>query len=280
MKVLPFVIPKPDHSTLIVQEDRSQHFYSKLHQHEEIQLSFIIRGEGTFFVGDGFGQFAPGDLFAIGADLPHVFSNEPSAEGVHMISLFFTRDSYGPGFFDHPEFHSLGPFFEAAKQGFRINASTTSIGERMTAMLNQSPLDRFLAFIELLQKAGNSEKELLSSDIHRKRFSEAEGKRMRDIMDYTLENYSRDLSVSEAAEIANMSPNAFCRYFRQRTNKTYMSFVTDIRLGQACRLLSRNRDLRVSEIAFRSGFNNLTHFNRKFRQLKGMTPSAFRGRLK
>ena len=280
MKVLPFVIPKPDNSTLIVQEDRAENFYSKLHQHEEIQLSFILKGEGTFFIGDAFGQFAPGDFFAIGAHLPHVFSNEPSPEGVHMISLFFTPESYGPGFFEHPEFHSLGPFFDAVKQGFRIDSSNGSIADRMPEMMRLSPLKRFLTFIEILHHLSDSTKEMLSSDIHRKKFSEAEGKRMRDIMDYTLENYSQNLSVSEAAEIANMSPNAFCRYFRQRTNKTYMGFVTDIRIGQACRLLTRNRDLRVSEIAFRSGFNNLTHFNRKFRQVKGMTPSAFRERLK
>lgn len=280
VKVLPFVIPKPDHSTLIVQEDQAEHFYSKLHQHEEIQLSLILRGEGTFFIGDAFGQFGPGDVFAIGAHLPHVFSNEPSPDGVHMISLFFTPESYGPGFFEHPEFHSLGTFFDAVKQGFRIDSANGNIADRMSVMLRNSPLQRFLTFIEILHLLGGSTKEVLSSDIHRKRFSEAEGKRMRDIMDYTLENYTRSLSVNQAAEIANMSPNAFCRYFRQRTNKTYMSFVTDIRIGQACRLLARNRDLRVSEIAFRSGFNNLTHFNRKFRQVKGMTPSGFREHLK
>jgi AraC-like DNA-binding protein len=251
-----------------------------LHQHEEIQLSCIVKGEGTFFVGDRFGQFSPGDVFGIGAHLPHVFSNESTAEGVHMISLFFTADSYGRDFFEHPEFHSFNVFFEAVRLGFRLDSDAFGMGQRLSKMLHQAPLDRFLSFVELIDLVSKSDLETLSSDLHRKRFSETEGKRMRDIMDYTLENYARVLSVGKVAEIANMSPNAFCRYFRQRTNKTYMNFVTDLRIGQACRLLTRNRDLRISEIAFQSGFNNLTHFNRKFKQVKGMTPSRFRVRLK
>ena len=95
-------------------------------------------------------------------------------------------------------------------------------------------------------------------------------------MEYTLDNFDKILTVKEVAEIANMTPNAFCRYFKQRANKTYFNFVLDIRIGHACKLLSRNRELRISEIAFQSGFNNLTNFNRKFKQIKGLTPSEFR----
>ena len=98
-------------------------------------------------------------------------------------------------------------------------------------------------------------------------------------MEYTLVNYDKDLSVAQVAAIANMSPNAFCRYFKQRTNKTYINLVLDIRIGQACKLLSRNKDLRVSEVAYQSGFNNLTNFNRKFKEIKGMTPSQFRNNI-
>lgn len=276
MKVLPFIIPKPENSTLLVQEDRAENFYSKLHQHEEIQLSCILKGEGTFYIGDRFGQFGAGDIFAIGEHLPHVFSNEESEAGVHMISLFFGPDSYGEGFFDHPEFQSFIHFFDSVKVGFQLLTNTETVLHMVKQMANQDSLVRFLSFIELLEIISSSDVKPLSSVIHKRRFNEAEGKRMREIMEYTMENYDRDLSVVEAAAIANMSPNAFCRYFKQRTNKTYINFVLDIRIGQACKLLNRNNDLRISEIAFKTGFNNLSNFNRKFKQIKGMTPSEFR----
>ena len=276
MRVLPFVIPKPENSTLIIQEDRTENLYSKLHQHEEIQLSYIAQGEGTFYIGDCFGQFGAGDIFGIGAHLPHVFSTEASAPDVYMISLFFTPGSYGEGFFGHPEFHSFGHFFDSVKLGFKLNLNTGDLGKKMLEMTRQDSLDRFLSFIELLRETSKRDLNILSSAIHKKRFSEVEGKRMRKIMEYTLDNFDKNLTVKEVAEIANMTPNAFCRYFKQRANKTYFNFVLDIRIGHACKLLSRNRELRISEIAFQSGFNNLTNFNRKFKQIKGLTPSEFR----
>jgi cupin superfamily acireductone dioxygenase involved in methionine salvage len=120
MKVLPFIISKPENSTLLLQEDRARSFYSKLHQHEEIQLSYIVKGEGTFYIGDCYGQFGAGDIFAIGEHLPHVFSTDPSEEDVHMISLFFTPNSYGEEFFERAEFHSFRHFFDSLKLGFRL----------------------------------------------------------------------------------------------------------------------------------------------------------------
>jgi AraC-like DNA-binding protein len=196
-----------------------------------------------------------------------------------MISLFFTSDSYGEEFFDNPEFQSFGHFFDSVKLGFRLSSNVDVVMAKMTKMTKQDSLTRFLSFIELIQLISNSQLDLLSSVIHKKRFSETEGKRMREIMEYTLVNYDKDLSVAQVAAIANMSPNAFCRYFKQRTNKTYINLVLDIRIGQACKLLSRNKDLRVSEVAYQSGFNNLTNFNRKFKEIKGMTPSQFRNNI-
>ncbi len=276
MKVLPFSIPKPENTTLILQEDRADNFFSQLHQHKEIQVSCIIKGEGTFYIGDSVGQFTEGDIFAIGQHLPHVFNNQAADQGVHMISLFFTPDAYGAGFFDHPEFNEFQNLFEIVKLGCQLGSNTSEAKQKIWSMRNQSALDRFLSFIELLQIFGRSRLLPISSSVIKKRFGEEEGNRMRKIMEYTFAHYDRKLYVSQAAEIASMTPNAFCRYFKQRTNKTYINFVLEVRIGQACRLLKQRKDLQVSEIAFQCGFNNLTNFNRKFKQFKKQTPSQFR----
>jgi AraC-like DNA-binding protein len=276
VKVLPFSIPKPENSTLLLQEDREDNFFSQLHQHEEIQISCILKGEGTYYIGDSFGQFKEGDIFAIGQHLPHVFSNQVSDQGVHMISLFFTPEAYGAGFFDHPEFIEFRNLFEIVKLGCRLGSNSEQSKQLMSDMRNQSALNRFLSFIELLQIFSRSRLIPISSFVNKRRFGEEEGNRMRKIMDYTFAHYDSKLSVSQAAEIASMTPNAFCRYFKQCTNKTYINFVLEIRIGQACRLLKQRKDLQISEIAFRCGFNNLTNFNRKFKQFNKRTPSEFR----
>ena len=276
MKVLPFSIPKPENTPLLLQEDRVENFFDQLHQHEEIQISCILKGEGTFYIGDRYGQFSAGDVFAIGQDLPHVFTNQKTEEGVHMISLFFTPQSYGEGFFDHPEFKAFQNLFETVRLGCKLGSNREEARKLICSMRDEAPLDRFLSFIRLLQVFSRSQLMTLSSFVLKKRFGEEEGNRMRKIMDFTFAHYGGKLSVPQVAEVASMTPNAFCRYFKQRTNKTYIHFVLEIRIDQACRMLQQDKDLPISEIAFRCGFNNLTNFNRKFRQFKGLTPSEFR----
>ena len=278
IKVLPFIIPKPDHATLVVQEDQGQRFYDKLHQHQEIQISLIKKGEGTFIIGDHIGVFQKGDIFVIGEHLPHVFNNDLSEEEVHMISLFFMKSSYGEHFFELPEFKRLEPVFTASILGFKLDGSNNDLADLMGRIPSQSQLDRFISFMEVLKMISKENTQALSSIIHTKSYGEEEGKRMRDIFTYTLQNFHSNIKLGQVADIAHMTPNAFCRYFKQRTNKTYINFLLEIRIGNACKLLSKQTDYSIAEISFQSGFNNLTNFNRKFKSLKGLTPSEFKKR--
>lgn len=276
MKVLPFKIPKPDNDALVVQEDIAEKLYDKLHQHQELQISLIKKGEGSFIIGDHVGDFKKGDIFVVGENLPHVFHNDPSEGSVHMISLFFMKSSYGDHFFDLPEFKSLGTVFQASSLGIKLNSQSNKLIERLESLPNQSKLNRFMSFLEILQEISKTSFSTLSSAIHTKLYGEEEGKRMRDIFEFSLNNFDRNISLDQVASVANMTPNAFCRYFKQRTNKTYINFLLDIRIGNSCKLLSKKTDLSIAEISYKSGFNNLTNFNRKFKAIKGMTPSEFR----
>jgi len=276
MKVLPFKIPKPENDTLVVQEDRATMLYDKLHQHQEIQISLIKKGEGSFIIGDYVGEFSQGNIFIIGENLPHVFHNDPSDGEVHMISLFFMKSSYGDHFFDLPEFKSLNPLFQASNMGIQLKDPSEKLVHSMERITVASKLNRFISFMEILQAISKETMPTLSSAIHRKSYGEEEGKRMRDIFEFSINNFDQNISLNQVAGIANMTPNAFCRYFKQRTNKTYINFLLDIRIGNACKLLTKKTDLSIAEISYKSGFNNLTNFNRKFKSIKGITPSEFR----
>jgi len=276
MKVLPFKIPKPENDTLVVQEDRASILYDKLHQHREIQISLIKKGEGSFIIGDYVGEFSQGDVFIIGENLPHVFHNDPTEGEVHMISLFFMKSSYGDHFFNLPEFKSLYPLFQASNMGIQLQNPSEKLAHSMEKITLASKLNRFISFMEILQAISKETMITLSSAIHRKSYGEEEGKRMRNIFEFSINNFDQTISLQQVAGIANMTPNAFCRYFKQRTNKTYMNFLLDIRIGNACKLLTKKTDLSIAEISYKSGFNNLTNFNRKFKSIKGITPSEFR----
>ena len=89
-----------------------------------------------------------------------------------------------------------------------------------------------------------------------------------------MDQYNRHISLDEIADIANLTPAAFCRFFKQRTRKTYVNFLNEIRIGKACRMLL-DKDMSIVDICYKSGFSNLSHFNRKFKKQTGYTPSKY-----
>jgi AraC-like DNA-binding protein len=127
----------------------------------------------------------------------------------------------------------------------------------------------------MLTVISSSKVESLSSFVYEKKYTDNEGKRMRNIMDYTLQNFNKKIELDDIAEIANMTSNAFCRYFKQRTNKTFFTFLNELRVENACRLL-QNKDYSIIDVSERSGFKNISNFNRKFKELKKITPSNYR----
>jgi len=280
MKVLPFKIPKPENVTLFIQEDKGKIFYDKLHQHNEIQISVILKGEGTFIIGDYVGDFKPNDIFIIGENLPHVFKSDTTLTGnVKMLSAFFTKTSFGDHFFVLPEFRHFKPLFANAKIGFEVISNKIRIIELFLTLQSKSKFKQFISFLKILNIISESNINTLSSLIKLQKYTENEGKRMSAIFQYSLSNFNNNITLSEISSIANMTTNAFCRYFKQRTNKTYFDFLTDIKIGNACRLLSKKNDLSINEVAYKSGFNNISNFNRKFKALKNRTPSEFRKKL-
>ncbi len=91
-----------------------------------------------------------------------------------------------------------------------------------------------------------------------------------------MANFNHVITLQLIAKIANMTTNAFCKYFKQRTNKTYFQLLSEVRIEYACKLLAKRKDIAVSEIALQSGFQNISNFNRKFKLVKKMTPSEYK----
>jgi AraC-like DNA-binding protein len=277
MKVLPFKIPKPENVTLYVQHYKGENFYEKLHQHKEIQISVVLKGEGTYIIGDCVGDFKPNDIFVLGENLPHVFKRDTAFEyEAEMVSVFFSKGSYGEGFFNLPEFEHFQHFFNNSVLGYKVISSKKDISLLLSKIHKLTKYEQFKSFLEVLNLISEADKRKLSSLINLKKYAGDEGKRMSDIFQYSMENFHKEVTLHDVANIANMTPNAFCRYFKQRTNKTFVNFLIDIRIGNACKLLAKNNDLSVTEISYKSGFNNLANFNRKFKAIKGITPTEYR----
>ena len=276
MKVLPFKISKSDNVALLYQEDAGEFFYDKLHQHEEIQLCALVKGEGTLVVGDTLNNYKPGDIFVIGSNVPHVFKSDNSTNKSSLtLSLFFTKTAFGDDFFTLGDFIEVEKLFNISVNGAKLTSHKKELLDLFFALKEASNLDRFVLFLKIISQIIKAKTNTLSTFIYQKPYSDNEGKRMSAVMDYTMINFSSTINLKTIAGVSNMSPNAFCRYFKQRTNKTYFQFLIEVRIENACRLL-KNKDTLIAEISEKSGFKNSSNFNRKFKEVKGITPSAYR----
>ncbi|MEL4307745.1 AraC family transcriptional regulator [Joostella sp. CR20] len=277
MKVLPFKIPKPEQEALVYQEDHEIIFYDQLHQHEEIQISFIVKGTGTLIVGDTINHYQENDILVIGSNVPHVFKSdiELTSKSV-MYTLFFTVDSFGKSFFGIPDFKEIDSFFKNAALGMKLTSNKDKIIEIFKTLSSQNKIERIASLLIIINEILKSEFVALSSFVYQKIYSDDEGKRMRAVFEHAMTHYNKNITLDEIAEKASMTKNAFCRYFKKRTNKTFFQFLIEIRIEHACKLLYKNPDMSIASISDACGFQNITNFNRKFKELKQVTPSQYR----
>ncbi|MGP1994162.1 AraC family transcriptional regulator [Zobellia laminariae] len=276
MKVHPFQIPKPLHQNLIVQVDREMVFYDKLHQHAEIQLTLIVKAKGKLIVGDSIHPFEDGDFFVIGPHSPHLFKNDSTDEMAHRISLFFTETTFGESFFELPDLEELHPLFNVSKEGFQVLGDTKDIQNAMKQLPNLQKLERFICFFNLLKNLCYADKKTLTNFVSSKKMGSSQGERMQTIFDYVVTHFQNEINLDTVSSKVHMTPNAFCKFFKQHTNKTFFQFLIELRIEHACQLLNRADDQNsILEISEQSGFSSISNFNRQFKKLKGVIPSRF-----
>jgi len=280
MKVLPFKIPKPKQEALVYQEDRQVYFYDQLHQHEELQISYIQKGGGTLVVGDSINTYNTNDVLIIGGNIPHVFRSDlEAASNSVMFTLFFTQEAFGNGFFQISDMEAAKEFFKRAQYGMKLSNNHQKIVKLFTQLHKQSKIERIASLLKIIDQSLNLEYSPLSSFVYGKKYTDDEGKRMRAVFEHAMENYHNQITLEEVALKANMTKNAFCRYFKKRTNKTFFQFLIEMRIENACKLLYKNSEMSIATVSEFCGFQNITNFNRKFKELKGITPSQYRSQF-
>ena len=280
MKVLPFKIPKPESNALVYQEDHETIFYNQLHQHEEIQISYIVQGSGSLILGDSINYYKSNDILVIGENIPHVFRSDSTVTSKSiMYTLFFTRNSFGKEFFNISDLHELNQFFKDSIHGLKLLSHQKEVIQHFTKMKNKNRIERIASLLNILNLIIQAEKEQLSSFVYRKKYTDAEGKRMNEVFQYAMDHFNEAITLETISEKANMSKNAFCRYFKNRTNKTFFQFLIEIRIENACKMLYKEKELPVALISELCGFQNIANFNRKFKELKQMTPTQYKSQF-
>lgn len=264
------------------------YFSTEFHFHEECQLTYTLESEGRRMVGDSIENFGSDELIFIGSNLPHVWHNSnqyfkaaDSQPHARSVSIFIHPDKILDVFREPDNIQRIKNFFQLAKRGMKFgNELKTQLKELMLKVASQTEeIGRLIAVLEILNLLCSAKDyELLTSPGYTNNYQLKDNDRMDKILKYVFDNFNQEILLSTAAEMTNMNKQAFCRYFKKRTQKTFVAFVNEVRIGHACKLMAQS-DQQISELAYSCGFNNLSNFNKFFKLAKGVTPKEYKKML-
>ncbi|MDA0350460.1 MAG: AraC family transcriptional regulator [Verrucomicrobia bacterium] len=253
------------------------------HYHPEIDILLTLKNTGYHITGDFMGDIKPGTLILNGSNVPHAFHPNEPPEGdpdkPAMLVIQFSVASLGKDLLSKLEMDRIRNFLESTGRSFEFFGPTRDRAEEMMlAMRTQSPGQRFAQFIlilDTLASAPEEDRAPLVSHIYAPSLNEQNVERIDRVKNWILENLDQEIKLEDVTRVALMSPKSFSRFFKKNTGKAFIHYVNELRVGLACRKLMQS-DASVSEICYASGFNNLSNFNRQFKERKGVSPKAFR----
>ena len=264
----------------IVERHKTEFTYP-LHRHREFELNFIEHGAGVRrIVGDSVEEIGDFELVLIGSEgLEHVWEqgNCKSAD-IREITIQFSKDIFNENLLSKNQFVSIKKMLDKAEHGlaFPLSAIMKVYSALDTLAVEKEKFVQFLKFLYILYELSMADGvKVLASSSFANTSRNKESRRVQKVKQYINDHYSEPLMLNDLADIAGMSPVAFSRFFRIRTNRTLSDYIADIRLGFAARLLV-DTTKNISEICYECGFNNLSNFDRTFKNKRGSTPREFR----
>ncbi len=260
--------------TVTVQELIEQHFDPNWHFHPHYQLFTVMEGTGKRLIGDSVQTFEPGDTVFLGPDIPHLWRSDSdyfkpdSGLKTHGIVLYFQEDFLGKEFLERPEMLGLRQLLIDSKRGIVYKGAIRDhVRAELMGMLHEEGFQSVLRLLTLLNR--------LSVEGSGTPIASFGYVNTYKVHSYVLQHFSQEIRLGDVASLAGMSEAAFCRYFKARSNKTFIDFVNEIRVGHACKLLLEDQ-WTIAQIAYDSGFDSLSNFNRNFKKYIGHTPREYK----
>lgn len=254
---------------------------TRWHYHPEIELIYFVRGETTAVIGDGFQHFKPGDLVILGANFPHVLQEDPEYakrrenEKPFGLIIQFTDEFLGKEFLNKPEISPVKSLLQKAGRGLHFHdAAVEKVKAALLQMHQLNESRKLLSLLDILMTLSEDDDfEYLTAERYLYDSGQDE-ERMNNIHQYVYEHFTGQITLREIAAIANMTETSFCRYFKTRTLKHFTQFVNEIRIAYASNLLNSD-NCSITHACFESGFNNLSYFNRQFKQVMKLSPQQY-----
>lgn len=255
----------------------------EIHFHKNYELNYITSGSGRRIVGNHISNYTKGDLVLLGPNISHcweVLDPGPVAYGECVVTHFY-ENIISSNFFNIPELQPVVDLLKDAGNGILFKGSKTKkVGESLKRMVYMEGLERYIELLKvfsLLLQVDDFEYLALPSSMPETYMKDRE--QIDKIYEYVFQNVQIGINLNDAAKIACMEPSSFCRFFKKKTNQTFMDYVKSVRIGIAAKLLAET-DKQITQICYESGYNNLANFNHYFKQVMNKTPSEYRKAFK
>lgn len=271
----------PENCSFSIECHSYNNFLKVWHYHPELELVFILESTGTRFVGDSIEKFEAGEIVLIGKNLPHLWLNDKeyfdksSRLKVKAIVIHF-MESFSESLLQIPEMAAISELFQRASYGIKFEGVGKELMlQKANELFDLHGLEKMLKLLELLKDLSQHQTcQTLSSNSFMDSFQQINNSKMLKVYGHIMHNFKKEISLEATADLVHMNPSAFSRYFKQLQKKSFTRFVNEVRVGYACKLLMEQK-YNVAEVCYESGFKNLSNFNRQFKALKNMPPSAY-----
>jgi AraC-like DNA-binding protein len=274
------ITPLRDDDCFLVFDRQRSLFTFPIHFHPEYEINFIRSAKGgRRVVGDHIDEIDEYELVMVGPNLYHGWENSQNTgkELLHEITIQFPKDIFDGVLVTKNLFKPIKELLLNANRGILFSRETAmALEKRFMALAQKRGYKSFLEFQSLMYDLSISKEQRLLTNISFQRSCQfPNSERIEIIYNYIRENFNKKIMLEDAAAMVNMSVVSFGRLIKQRTGKSFIDFVNEIRLGYATRLLIETNKS-ISEICYECGFNNISNFNRTFKKKQGKTPSEFR----
>lgn len=256
---------------------KERKLYSYWHYHAEMEIVYIVKGEGIWMFGENVRRFSEGELLMIGQNIPHNFVTDKDIheKDVETICVQFSKKVFD----SFPEGELLADLFKEFDKGIIISDIDKAYKSKIFEMekFQGNSIKSLIAFFELLEMINRSREKnfVLKELFHKYNFSLQHLERLNVVLDYIHSNYLHNISLTEISEIAHYTPHSFTRWFKKKMGLTFIEYLHKIKLAHACQLLISSNNS-ISNIALQSGFDNISTFNRLFKEQLGCSPTKFK----
>lgn len=251
------------------------------HYHPEIELVYVNRGSGRRMVGSHVSHYRNGTLVLIGGNLPHCGFTDTLRPQQEETVIQFLPSFLGAYFMDVPELKQVHALLQKAESGIAfLGEDKRRIGKKVSQLAQMSGFKRLIGLLDVLNDlAEATDYQLLNAKGFTLEARIEDNERINTVFNFVQNEFHRQISLEEVAELTHLSRQSFSRYFKKITGKTFVTFLLEYRISHAAKLLHENK-LSILDVSFACGFHNFSHFTRKFKQHTGRTPSAYRNELK